>query len=45
MKWVCDLNETAKGQLAFIIDSKHHFAVHGGQPVSKAKLSKVQPRA
>jgi hypothetical protein len=41
LKWVCDLNETAEAHLAFIVGGEQHFALHGGQPVSRAKFSKI----
>jgi hypothetical protein len=35
LKWVCDMNETTKAHLAFIVGGEQHFALYGGQPVNR----------
>jgi hypothetical protein len=41
LKWICDLNETSEAHLAFMVAGEQHFAMHGGEHVSRATFSEV----
>lgn len=44
LKWVCDLNSSGEAQLAFSVAGAQHWAIHDGEPISRALFAQLVAR-